>query len=290
MRFGKIAALLVALAVAAEGAGEDWMSRLDGGRSLATLTLPGTHDAGARFEPLPGTIQCQTLTLGEQLAAGVRFLDIRCRHMRDGFRIYHGSVDQKLTFEEVLATTLGFLDGHPGETVVMSIKPEHKPAKNTRGFEETFEAYVGQHPDRWWLAPRVPKLREARGKIVLFRRFRAERTPKGIDASVWPDNAVFQSGNLRVQDVYQVGKAAEKGRQVVSLLDEARKGPPATWFVNFTSGYRTRAFGLHDIPAVSKPVHRALREYLGEHPKGRYGVVLLDLATPDLVRALYETN
>ncbi len=118
------------------------MTPLDGALSISRLSIPGTHNSGATIEKLSGTAKCQNLTIGQQLDAGVRFLDIRCRHTNDGFTIYHGSVNQNLRFTEVLDVTLGFLTANPGETVIMSVKEAHKSENNTRGFEATFDSYV----------------------------------------------------------------------------------------------------------------------------------------------------
>ena len=86
------AALIAAVAGCSEpSSGEpDWMADLDDTRMVAELTIPGTHDSGARFDLAQGLAKCQDLTIADQLAAGVRFFDLRCRHVQDQFLIYHG--------------------------------------------------------------------------------------------------------------------------------------------------------------------------------------------------------
>src|SRR5258708_7055942 len=54
----------------------DWMSSLDASKSIAEFSIPGTHDSGALFEHFSGTARCQSLTIGGQLDAGIRYLDI----------------------------------------------------------------------------------------------------------------------------------------------------------------------------------------------------------------------
>lgn len=67
--------------------------------ALGELNLPGAHDACARFGgPLA---QCQALSLPELLASGVRVLDVRCRHLRNRFFIFHGEMYQYMNFEQV---------------------------------------------------------------------------------------------------------------------------------------------------------------------------------------------
>ena len=155
-----------------------WMTDLPDNTSLAQISIPGTHDAGARFEPVAGTAKCQDLTIPQQLDAGIRFLDIRCRHIDNAFAIHHGSVYQNLNFQDVLNACKSFLNSHPGETIIMCVKEEHTPSNNTRSFEQTFDSYVAANPSRWYLGASVPNLGTVRNKIVLLRRFGASAPPK----------------------------------------------------------------------------------------------------------------
>src|SRR5262245_33535864 len=101
------------------------MAPLPDASTLAQLSIPGTHASAALYEPITGTAKCQRLTLAEQLAIGVRYFDIRCRDIADAFAIYHGPQDEMQTFDDVLATIFAFLDAHPSEAVMMSIKEEY---------------------------------------------------------------------------------------------------------------------------------------------------------------------
>lgn len=267
------------------------MTSLDGKFLLSQLSIPGTHDAGARFEPLSGTAKCQTLTIREQLDAGVRFLDIRCRHINDGFIIHHGQVDQNINFTDVLNATHGFLAANPGEAVIMSVMEEYKSENNTRSFEATFDSYVAQDPTKWLLAATTPNLNEARGKIVLFRRFGASRLPKGIDASKWPNNTTFSIGKtLRVQDHYVVNDNNSKWDSIEKLLKEAKAGDPNTLFVNFASGYKPGLLGLPNITKVSNSINPRLTTFFKGKPHGRYGAILMDFVDADTASLIYKTN
>jgi 1-phosphatidylinositol phosphodiesterase len=286
-----IPGILVACGPSALAAGNDWMSPLDGALPISQLSIPGAHDAGARFEPLSGTSKCQNLTITGQLEAGVRFLDIRCRHQNDLFNIYHGLVDQKATYASVLTEVLNFLVANPRETVTMSVKEEESSSACTRSFEATFDSYISQNPDKWLLVSNVPTLDAARGKIVLFRRFRASSTPKGIDASVWSDNTSFSiGGTLRVQDNYVVPDNDAKWASILTLLDEARHGGPDTLYVNFTSGYQSGRFGIPSITTVSNDIQPRLTTFFTSTPTGRFGIVLMDFADAAKAALIYKTN
>jgi 1-phosphatidylinositol phosphodiesterase len=54
---------------------------------LSQLTLPGTHESCTA-----GLIEgaaCQNWDLATQLQYGIRYVDIRCRHIQDVFAIQH---------------------------------------------------------------------------------------------------------------------------------------------------------------------------------------------------------
>ncbi|QJE98715.1 phosphatidylinositol-specific phospholipase C domain-containing protein [Luteolibacter luteus] len=283
--------LMAALPFSAGAAGNDWMTPLDGNLPLSQFSIPGTHDSGALVEPISGTAKCQNLSIGDQLNAGVRFLDIRCRHINDAFAIHHGQVYQNMNFNDVLNATIGFLNSNPGETVIMSVKEEYTPSGNTRSFEATFDTYTAANPSKWLLGSSIPTLTQARGKIVLFRRFGASSTPKGIDASSWPDNTTFSTGGtLRVQDCYNVSNNDTKWAQILQVLNEARYGGPNTLYVNFSSGTSSGIFGIPNIPNVSNNINPRLVTFFNGNPSGRFGSILMDFADASKCTQIYNTN
>jgi 1-phosphatidylinositol phosphodiesterase len=282
--------LIVAAPFATHAAGNNRMSSLDGSLTISQFSIPGTHDAGARFETFGGTAKCQNLTIADQLNAGVRFLDIRCRHINNAFKIHHGSVYQNLGFDDVLNAIFGFLNGNPGETVIMSVKEEYAPSGNSRSFEATFDSYVAQNPAKWHLGSSLPTLAAIRGRILLFRRFAASGTPKGIDASHWPDNTTFSTGEtLRVQDCYKVSNNDTKWSQILAILNEARHGGPSPLCVNFASGVQS-VFGVPDILDVSNNINPRLTSYFTANTSGCFGVILMDFADAAKCTLIYDTN
>ena len=282
--------LMAALSLSAGAAGNNWMTPLDGNLPLSQFSIPGTHDSGATVEPISGTAKCQNLSITDQLNAGVRFLDIRCRHINDAFAIHHGQIYQNLNFNDVLNSVIGFLNSNPGETVIMSVKEEYNATGNTRSFEATFDSYVAQNPTKWNLGSAIPTLTQARGKIVLFRRFGASSTPKGIDASNWPDNTSFSTGNtLRVQDRYNVSDNNAKWAAILQTLEEARYSGPNTLYVNFASG-TTSIIGIPNIPTVSNNINPRITTFFNANPSGRFGALLMDFADAAKCTLIYNTN
>lgn len=270
------------------------MGDLTDATGVAELSIPGTHDSGALLEPYPGLAQAQTLAIADQLAAGVRYFDVRCRHFQDAFLIYHGPIDQDQTFDEVLATMSKFLDEHPGEALIVSVKEEAAPDGNTRSFEATFASYVAQARDRWYLGDTLPRLGDVRGRLVLLRRFAASAAPLGLDGSAWADDATFSlttAASLRIEDDYIVSDNAAKWTAITALLAEARSGDAATLFLDYTSGYQTIS-GLPNIPSVADDINARLDGFLAD-PQNRHarlGVLAMDFVTAARARAIIATN
>lgn len=285
------AVLFGVLPLRVHAAGHNWMNDLNGNLPLSQFSIPGTHNSGALYEPIPGTAKCQNLSLSDQLNAGVRFVDIRCRHVNNAFVIHHGPVYQNANFDGVLNATFAFLNNNPGETVILSVKEEYDPSDNARSFEKTFDAYVAKNPRQWYLGSSIPTLSQVRGKIVLFRRFGANILPKGIDASNFRDNATFQTGNsLRVQDNYKVSDNDAKWNQILVMLNEAHDGDSKTLYVNFASGVQSGFFGIPNIRAVSNDINPRLIRFFNANKSGKYGVVLMDFADAAKCSLIYNTR
>jgi 1-phosphatidylinositol phosphodiesterase len=271
-----------------------WMGALPGSTSIAALSIPGTHDTGATVELSPGTTKCQDLSVADQLTIGVRYFDIRCRNVSNEFAIYHTNVDQNLSFDQVLQSIYAFFSANPGETLVMSMKEEIAQSGSTNTFEQTFDSYVMQHPERWYLSSTIPTLDQARGKIVLLRRFGATILPAGIDATAWADNTTFTiagaSATLRIQDYYQVTDDASKWTAITGLFSEALQGDAGVLYLNNTSAYFQLDSGLEDIPSVANVINPELASYFTTNTSGRYGIVAMDFVDAAKSALVLRTN
>jgi 1-phosphatidylinositol phosphodiesterase len=272
------------------------MRRVTDEKKLDELTIPGTHDtctASYKGIEAPG-VRTQDSSVREQLNNGIRFIDIRCRNVEDGFAIVHGSYYLHKYFgKDVLNVCVKFLEEHPSETIVMSVKEEGKPKKAKLSFEGRFEKYVEGSKTRWYFGDEVPRLGDVRGKIVLFRRFKAKRV-KGLDASAWKNDATFEikgtRAPMKIQDVYQPSSLDDKYAKVKRLLDEAASGgTPGTLYVDFCSAAPTKkrpilpfAYAAYINPLVSFYVASAVRH--------RLGIVVMDFPLTALTRLLVGTN
>ena len=271
------------------------MAQISDDKMLAELSIPGTHDSGAMVDLSPGLSKAQDLTFAQQLAAGVRYFDVRCRDVQDQFLIYHGGVDQNQTYDQVLATFDSFLRAHPHEAVIVSVKEEATPSMISQSFEATFDAYVAQMPDRWVLAPALPRLGDVRGKLVLLRRFTATTLPLGIDATQWPDNQTFTISDadamLRIEDQYMVTANDMKWAAITALLGEAATSPATEMMLTYSSGYQTMN-GLPNIPSVSDDINARLDTLLADpaNANAHLGVLVMDFITATRAKAVIATN
>ncbi len=267
-----------------------WMSKLSGNVSLAALNIPGTHNSGALHEPFPKTARCQTLTIMGQLEVGVRFFDIRCRHEKDQFAIFHGPIDQHLSFDEVLQDMLAFLKRNTRETLILSIKEEHAANAPTRSFGETLQSYIDRSSLAWYTKETIPNLGAVRGKIVLLRRFRSPNKPLGMPATDWGHNGFYRGPNLFIQDRFKIPDAGIKWKTIEKAFEHSLKDSSDRLHLHFASGYTQNSFGIPNITKVSTPINQNLTEYLKRAAHLRHGCVVLDFITPDLAEAIYQLN
>jgi 1-phosphatidylinositol phosphodiesterase len=179
------------------------------------------------------------MTLFEQLNAGIRYLDIRCKVVDGALRIYHGIVPANLTFNsDVRDVFMGFLDLNPSECIVMLVS--NGSGQWHQEFEGLFRDSIQAHPEKWYLGNTVPELGDARGKIILVRRFpvACPAEPFGIDGTVWLDNQTFEISNtakFSIQDQYVVPTFADinhKWEHIEELLEKTAGGTGGRWFIN----------------------------------------------------------
>ncbi|MFF5566260.1 phosphatidylinositol-specific phospholipase C [Streptomyces sp. NPDC012623] len=212
-------------AAAADGARvfatQDWMGGFADSTPVQRLTIPGTHNSGARSGGL--YVACQTTTIAEQLDSGVRFLDVRCRAFENAFTIHHAAYYQNLNFDDVLGACRGFLQAHPSETVLMRVKQEYSTESDGE-FRRIFDTYLDGKGWRslFRLDGNLPTLGEARGRVVLL----ADNA--GLPGVRYGDGGLFD-----IQDDYQ----AEPGAKYPKIEAQFRKAArePGKMFINYVS-------------------------------------------------------
>ncbi|ROW04626.1 hypothetical protein VPNG_07395 [Cytospora leucostoma] len=183
-----------------------WMSTYPDDTPLALLNIPGTHDSatwnytqatqdalsnitaddGEGVYP-PAVFRCQSASIIASLNAGVRFFDLRYALDPTGTKLvfWHSMalLSEVATVGDVVTAFYYWLDRHPSEAVILSFQYEGSTIANAASNSTdqsllfdilnstTAARYVEQTHDV------LPTLGEARGKVVLFKRFDLDALP-----------------------------------------------------------------------------------------------------------------
>jgi 1-phosphatidylinositol phosphodiesterase len=287
-----------------------WMRELKDEIPLSALSIPGTHNS-ATCHVAPPSVRCQSVSPKEQLENGVRFFDVRLQPQypedasKDDLIIVHGAFPISLSgnkyFKELIRDVEDFLNRNPSETLIISLKREGTGNATDEQLSRIIYDHYAKPGSRWFTEPRVPKLGEVRGKIILVRRYNiGEHLKKahegrgfGIDGGGWADNtpnANCPSGLLCIQDFYDVleTKNIEKKIQYVSEHisragavrypfggDPNQKHP---FFINFLSA--SNFWGTNTWPEkIAAKLNPAITKYVClqhcNHPDGDWGTGVL---------------
>lgn len=208
-------------AVRSRASVQDWMSAVPDATPVPRLTIPGTHDSGALIGG--PWVACQNTAVEDQLAGGIRFLDVRCRAVDDVFAIHHGAFYQELMFGDVLNACRAFLQAHPSETVLMRVKQEYSEV-SAGEFRRIFDIYLDDKGYRplFRLDAGLPSLGGARGKVVLLA------DSDGMPGVRYGDPQLFD-----IQDDYMAEPFA-KWPKVEAQFRKAA-GEPGKLYVNYVS-------------------------------------------------------
>lgn len=223
---------------------EDWMAGVDDDVHVSSLSIPGTHNSGACFRLSAPSVRCQGASIEEQLAHGVRYLDLRVSkdYMSRGERvddliIVHGKLPVRLSgtykFKSVLEDVHCFLRKHPTETVLISLKFENTMLNWNGDSDEfakvLFQRYIAHSRDRWYLSDKIPTLKYCRGKAVLLRRFPVLENGVykrfGIPCTWNSSSPIYNDPHVCVQDYFEVKTPADldkKSKLIKSMMAKAQ--------------------------------------------------------------------
>ena len=283
----------------------DWMARLPDDVPLGELSIPGTHDAGTQYVQLGFFSKCQARSVGQQLEDGFRYLDIRLAISGDGLGLNHGFCQcrtgaapwsGRLMLEDVLEDCYDFLSAHPTEAVIFAVKQEHGD-ESVAEFQRVLDRYIQEDVERWYLDSELPSLGEARGRLVLLRRYDDEAelgTNAGI-AITWPNQNGYDdparafssegcsvgSLTLAVQDRYEYDEE-EKWAAFCAETDD-----PDAVVLRFLSTKGHMTFG-HPYRYAKELNPRLL--VLCESQDISLGWTVIDFGNAQLASAIYEQN
>ena len=283
----------------------DWMSRLPDEKLVSEVVLPGTHDSATQYVQLAFFSKCQALSIKEQLEAGFRYLDIRLGPDGEKLKLMHGFTScttggwpwsGTLYLDEVLDECCSFLKAHPSETVFFSVKYEHGDEPVGR-FQELLESYISNDRDMWLLTSQIPTVSEARGKILLLRRFGDEANlgeASGL-AQIWLSQSGFNDPSvnavsadngtytLLVQDRYEYD-TEEKWAAFTEGMNNASSGPSVI-ALNFLTTKGHAKFGHpYKYSSVLNPL------FTDVPSSSLSGWIIVDFASAKLAEHVYSAN
>lgn len=198
--------------------GPCWMKYVDGNKYLDELSIPGTHDSSTcsvhnDAEPQTSLAKCQQDYIPTQLLEGIRYFDIRLGKNDDKGDpgIDHGICyllkkdGGFIHLSDVIGYFKTFLNENPSEALIMLVSRGNDESVTT-----AFANVMDNNSDLFYTSSHVPTLNEARGKIVLLRRFRlagdsVDGHTWGLDLTEWDDKIKTHSGKSMCLVKYEQG-------------------------------------------------------------------------------------
>ena len=301
----------------------EWMAGIPDDALLSSVNIPATHDtgtAGVVEDAIPGVsiTSCQNLYYDEQLNMGARSFDIRGNATKDDasaadVKIVHGGElwqcqekdGSDLTLQSILNTSLGFLEKHKSETVILTVKPD---AGSTVGLEHAVAEFIKSNEEKVYCGGDIPSMKEARGKIVFLRRFNLTQNYEGwveramgFNLTNWDDISyknyeyaykLYDDGknHVYIQDAYNT-YGSEKWPYILETMKQTTGQDTShpieynSWVFNYTSCSQGAPLGLtQEInPRLFKDEDNCIDTRF-------LGTVMLNFIDEPMSRLIYETN
>lgn len=267
----------------------DWMHDIPDCVGLDEITIPGTHDSGADLHTsqinigAEDMVICQHFTLANQLKLGVRWFDIRLRLYNGGLPVHHGPYYLHKNFDDMLHQALNFLEAHPMETVIFMIKQEHSDESDHDFATAVYKRLKANSSDlsKFYLDEAFPFMIDARGKIVIVRRFDNDTGhPLGIHMD-WEDNVkgklYTDLNDYYVQDHYSLNTVPyeTKCEEIKDCINKAHSDESGTLYLNFTSGEDW----FHTLISHATQINPVIDSYIRSHSGWKkIGVIMVNFA------------
>lgn len=293
--------------------GSNWMSATDGTIPITALNIPGTHDSSTKYCIFSLFSQTQSLTIEEQLYAGVRYFDMRfslknnefiCAHSISDCKISGGLFAKKLRAEDTIEICKDFLKKNPDETILFQLK-ENYTSSGDLFFELFYEKYIRNDENSWFLENRIPCLDEVRGKIMLLRAVGVSKEKfndnnSGINFCGYPYVGTTKTIDFRTGDISCITNPDTVYTHM--LVQDSYKQKPSqktkamTAFIENNPDKNDFNINMANcIGGIPCPIFTAFKvnAFLGEidfAEKGYFGIVGLDFATEELCKKIYMCN
>ncbi|XP_047454949.1 1-phosphatidylinositol phosphodiesterase-like [Mugil cephalus] len=254
-----------------------WMADVQDFRTLSLVTIPGTHDTMALYGG--PELECQSMTLMNQLRAGIRFLDLKVFGLGNTLYVMHGVIYQHSTLKDVVDTVRAFLAEFKSEAVLIRVQPESFEKSTVN---EMVQSLIGGDQNVW-VNSGMPNMGQVRGKIVFVQRSTFTLGIPFIDTNLSGNNEVSNIQNKDNSIIKQLNRATE-----------ACGGDNAV--VTFTSGTGFGTFwGMFLTPKrvaerVNPWLNQYLRQFFPNQPRPCFGVIAMDFPGFDLIQTVISLN
>lgn len=273
------ASALLCLATAARSA--DWMSRLSDSTPVASVLIPGTHDAATGDGFLPSdaptaalVARTQERSIAGQWSVGVRAFDLRpaVRTYADGSEelwLYHGEFATLRSFGSVMRQLADSVRRHPTEFAVVVMRHEASASRHEARWAELTDSCLAALGSV--LMPFSPHLTvgQMRGHILVLSRDAYAPSPRGGYIAGWSHSGKTAhqtratiaapdatTARLCVQDFYDTsvpGAMKTKLRGIRALFGARKKllrhsAEASLWTINHCSGYSLTTPLIADEP------------------------------------------
>ena len=277
-----------------------WMSLLDGNRTIGSISLPGTHDAGTASLPESPTFKfghTQNFAVIDQLRDGIRAFDIR---LKKDLRYGH-TMTCRESFDSTMVDFDKFLKDHPTEFIIAMIGSDEAGHKWDYELTKNYKKLINKYP-HLFVEDFKPsdKLDDVRGKILVIRR--QEECPFG-KLLKFTDNAVFDYDCFHVEDVYKEFKTWKKIKLVEQNIREAYENEdPNKWYITFNSiswsPHRHNPYSYAwggKAKNIRKPINKNFREFVELKDYTDFGIVFMDFYNdhgdnPQIVETIIKSN
>lgn len=304
--------VIPAFAADSEISGKNWMGNLSDSKKITEITVPGTHDSCTKYVDFSFISKTQSLSIYEQLNAGVRYFDMRFRQEKNEFISVHsisncrtgpGPFADRLTSGLVINDCKKFLKENPTETILFQLKVGDGDEHSKDFYSVFYDKYIAGDKDSWFIENRIPSLEEVRGKIVLLRvppvdTERFDDTNSGINFSTYPrvpepevinfkrsditklsDKSIYSE--LYVQDSFKL-KPEEKWTAVKTFIEQDLNSDNFNICLSSYTGSKMPEGNAKDM----NPRILSYNFQKG----GYYGILVTDFVTDELAEKIYMTN
>ncbi|CAJ1360321.1 unnamed protein product [Effrenium voratum] len=257
----------------------NWMAALPEQLPVSQVSMPGTHDS-ATFQmwPLPVSWeyvrafgQTQDWDLPTQLAAGVRFLDLRVKG--DGW-LYHGPLACSLTLEAALQCCAHFLQQHDKEFIVLRIKDEERSRTSVQKVPDLIMRLAKYLPLHF--SEDLQLVGDLRGRMLVLSDF--EQGPQCLR---------WAGPSMKVQDFWSPGSPKEKWVAIVKHMRGAPRRQGDRLCANFLSA---QSFPRRTPRYFAGILNAKFCATISRSKRNALGIVVMDFPSRELCAEIVHTN